>query len=362
MIYKTLYDELKGRSIDNDSESDVVLRLKKQYAVLCEFLDKNYFHSHRMCESKQKLHDICDSIIDVIKKVEAGHRSSAFDLLYELYFNKDKRNRLNMYDTEIGTSFYRMRSADNYTQYTKNTEDGMYHIPFDKRYLIGNERYSLTGFPTFYLSSSIYSCWEECNRCNLDFSNVALFKNSDKLLFLDMLLPKPNSSIQDKTLFGIPLILASRLKVAHDKGKFVPEYIIPQLLMECVIKSRSESESEIITGIRYESTHQSERDLIFDKFYKDDLFLNYAIPPFESSDKGICKRIKELFEFWANTSWAEMQYKDPMINIVLTKNESNRYDASRFGAMEKFLGRIPPKMLTYRTKSKNGIPPGALTI
>lgn len=99
----------------------------------------------------------------------------------------------------------------------------MYHIPFDKRYLIGNERYSLTGFPTFYLSSSIYSCWEECNRCNLDFSNVALFKNSDKLLFLDMLLPKPNSSIQDKTLLGIPLILASRLKVAHDKGKFVPE-------------------------------------------------------------------------------------------------------------------------------------------
>ena len=204
MIYKTLYDKLKGRSIDNDSESDVV-------------------HSHRMCESKQKLHDICDSIIDVIKKVEAGHRSSAFDQLYELYFNKDKRNRLNMCDTEIGTSFYRMRSADNYTQYTKNTEDEMYHIPFDKRYLIGNERYSLTGFPTFYLSSSIYSCWEECNRCNLDFSNVALFKNSDKLLFLDMLLPKPNSSIQDKTLLGIPLILASRLKVAHDKGKFVPE-------------------------------------------------------------------------------------------------------------------------------------------
>ena len=61
------------------------------------------------------------------------------------------------------------------------------------------------------------------NAIDLDFSNVALFKNSDKLLFLDMLLPKPNSSIQDKTLLGIPLILASRLKVAHDKGKFVPE-------------------------------------------------------------------------------------------------------------------------------------------
>lgn len=362
MIYRVLYDKLKDCSTDDNFENDIVLRLKTQYTILCECLDKKYFHSHRTCESKQKLHDICDSIIEVIKKVESGNRSSAFDQLYELYFDNSKRSRLNMCNIEAGTSFYRMRPADDYTQYTKNTKDEMYHIPFNKRYLIGNERYSLTGFPTFYLSSSIYSCWEECNRCNLDFSNVALFKNTNKLLFLDMLLPKPNNSVYDNTLLGMPLILASRLKVVHDKGKFVPEYIIPQLLMECVIKSRSKSESEIITGIRYESIHQSERDLIFDDFYKDGLFLNYAIPPFESSDKGVCKRIKELFEFWANTSWAEIQYKDPMIDVALSKDESSRYNTSRFGMMEKFLGRIPPGMLTYRTKSRNGIPSGTLTI
>ena len=163
MIYKTVYDKLKDCSIDDNSENDIVLRLKTQYTVLCECLDKNYY-SHRACESKQKLHDICDSIIRVIRKVEAGNRSSAFDQLYELYFDKDKRSRLNMCYIETGTPFYRMRSADNYTQYAKNTKDEMYHIPFNKRYLIGNERYSLTGFPTFYLSSSIYSCWEECNR------------------------------------------------------------------------------------------------------------------------------------------------------------------------------------------------------
>ena len=57
-----------------------------------------------------------------------------------------------------------------------------------------------------------------------------------------------------------------------------------------------------------------------------------------------------------------MQYKDPMIDVALTKDESNRYAASRFGAIEKYLGRIAPGMLTYRTKSKNGIPVGALTI
>lgn len=352
MIYKALYDKLKACSIDDNSDNDIVLRLNIQYTTLFECLNKTYFHSHKVYESKQKLHDICDSIIEVIRKVESGNRSSAFDQLYELYFGKDNGIYLNICDIKAGTSFYRMRSADNYTQYTKNTEDEMYHIPFNKRYLIGNERYSLTGFPTFYLSPSIYSCWEECNRCNLDFSNVALFKNTDRLQFLDMVLPKPNSIIYDNTLLWIPLILASRLKVIHDKGKFVPKYIIPQLLMECVIKSRRDSDSEIIIGTRYESIHQSERDLIFDNFYKDDLFLNYAIPPFESSNRGVCKRIKELFEFWANTSWAEMQYKDPMVDVTLTKDELNKYNASRFGVMEKFLGRISLGMLTYKTKSK----------
>ncbi len=176
-----------------------------------------------------------------------------------------------------------------------------------------------------------------------------------------MVLPKPNSIVYDNTLLWIPLILALRLKVIHDKGKFVPEYIISQLLMECVIKSRRDSDSEIIIGIRHESIHQSERDLIFDNFYKDDLFLNYAIPPFESSNKGVCKRIKRLFEFWVNTSWAEMQYKDPMVDVALTKDELNKYNASRFGVMEKFLGRISSGMLTYKTKSKNGILSGVQT-
>ena len=65
MIYKALYDKLKACSIDDNSENDIVLRLQTQYTVLCECLDKNYFHNHKAYESRQKLHDICDSIIGV---------------------------------------------------------------------------------------------------------------------------------------------------------------------------------------------------------------------------------------------------------------------------------------------------------
>lgn len=59
MIYKALYDKLKACSIDNNSDNDIVLRLNTQYTTLFECLNRTYFHSHKVCESKQKLHDIC---------------------------------------------------------------------------------------------------------------------------------------------------------------------------------------------------------------------------------------------------------------------------------------------------------------
>lgn len=53
MIYKVLYDKLKACSIDDNSDNDIVLRLNTQYTTLFECLNKTYFHSHKVCESKQ---------------------------------------------------------------------------------------------------------------------------------------------------------------------------------------------------------------------------------------------------------------------------------------------------------------------
>lgn len=344
--------------------AEITVRLSHVYEQMMTALKKNFFKEQcgKMPKEYHVLNDICNSIIKVIKLVESGERAAAYHALYDLYFNEDNRNRLNLCKVKLGTAFYRMRRADNYTQFTKNSNDEMYHIPFDLRHLVDNERYSITGFPTFYLSASVYGCWEECQRCNLDFSNVALFKSTSELTFLDMVPPNEKKSVTYESLLGLPLILASRLKVIHKDGKFVPEYIISQLAMECLISARKESEEGNLVGIRYESIHHDERDLIFDKFYRDDLFYNFAIPPFESNDKGVCSRIKSLFEFWANTSWAEIQYKNPAAIVNLSEKEKNRYLASRFGILEKWLGRLAPGMITYRTKTKNGIPQGALTL
>lgn len=363
MIYKQLYSKIRP-AIEENSMASITIRLSHIYELMMSVLKRDYFKERfgKMPKEYTDLIKIYESLIDVVKFVESGERASAYQALYNLYFKEDSRNRLNICKVNAETAFYRMRRADNYTQYTKNSNDEMFHIPFNLRHLVDNERYSITGFPTFYLSASVYGCWEECQRCNLDFSNVALFKSTRELTFLDMVPPNENKSVTYESLLGLPLILASRLKVIHKDGKFVPEYIISQLAMECLISARKESEEGNLVGIRYESIHLDERDLIFDKFYRDDLFYNFAIPPFESNDKGVCSRIKSLFEFWANTSWAEIQYKNPAAIVNLSEKEKNRYLASRFGILEKWLGRIAPGMLTYRTKTKNGIPQGALTL
>ena len=362
MRYKKLYSSVKP-ALEDNSDADMTVRLSAIYEKMMNCLEQNFFKkkSGAMPNEYKELTGICESIVNIVKLVESGERSSAYNELYDLYFSDATQSRLNLSRVTKQTAFYRMRGANNYTQYTKNSIDEMYHIPFNLRYLVGNERYSITGFPTFYLSASVYGCWEECQRCNMEFSNVALFKSDRDLTFLDMVPPSENESVKYESLLGLPLILASRLKVTHKDGTFVPEYIISQLAMECLIKARRNSTKENLVGIRYESIHLDERDLIFDKFYRKDLFWNFAIPPYESNENGVCNKIKLIFKFWANTSWAEIQYKNHAASMNLSEKENDRYSASRFGILEKWLGRISPGMLTYKTRKKNGIPPGALT-
>lgn len=361
MDFKLLYRYLKP-VIEDTSMTNTETRLTNIFKQFMNCLEKNFFRVQNGDFPKEyyELDNICKSIISIVRLIESGERSSAFHALYDLYFTEENRNRLNLCEIKAETAFYRMRRAETYTQYTKNTEDEMYHIPFNLNHLVDNERYSITGFPTFYLSASVYGCWEECQRCNLDFSNVALFKSTARLVFLDMILPDENITITYKRILGLPLMLATRLKVIHKDGKFIPEYMISQLAMECLIVARKESKDKELVGIRYESIHLDERDLIFDKFYRKDLFFNYAIPPFESSETGVCPKIKSLFKLWANTSWAEINYKNPAAIINLSENENDRYYASRFGILEKSLGLIAPGVLTFKTRKKNGIPQGAL--
>ena len=50
----------------------------------------------------------------------------------------------------------------------------MFHIPFNKRYLIGNQRYSLTGQPLLYLGFSVLDILAELDNNYYDYKNIKL--------------------------------------------------------------------------------------------------------------------------------------------------------------------------------------------
>ena len=355
MQFKDLFHEINKVKEDfSYKNSNIVTRLNALFRVLKEKVKDEKIET-------STLEDICNSLIKIVNLSLSGRRNEAFNLLYTTYFKDDGISRLDIKEYKTGKkSFYRMRNSQEYVQYEKNE---MYHIPFDKNYLVGNERFSITGFPTLYLSSSIYGCWEETGRGNLEYANVALFKNTQNIRLISLIAPSSKATVQNNNiLLAFPLLLASSLEVVHPKEKFIPEYIVPQLLMECLIEYRNQNVTTDILGIEYKSVHKNKRDLMFNESDKIDIFINYAIPPFDyKSEGGICPKLMEIFEYWNSVSWAKLQYQRPNAFINIVENGQKRYSVSRFGLMEKYLNMRDPKMLTYHSSIIGGITGGALT-
>lgn len=146
----------------------------------------------------------------------------------------------------------------------------MFHIPFNKRYLIKNQRFSLTGQPMVYIGSSVIDVAEEIeveDESRLKISVIRL--PSEKILIYDL-----RSDIYDELLqitvnnllyeeveegyeqaYFFRMILASvcRFEKKQElKGfSFCEEYVIPQMLAQ-VVKNRK------YNGIAYYSTKRYE--------------------------------------------------------------------------------------------------------
>jgi len=342
MTYKEIITSVIKAEKECESIDNIQKRLNSIFDAFLNSLIKSSFSS-----ISEELKDICDTIVNVVKLSEDGRANVAQEELFKLYFSDENINRLRIVDVKKGISLYKMREAETYTQYTKETTNEMYHVPFELRYKICGARYSVVGLPVFYLSESVYGCWEEIKRKDLDYSNAALFKPTKTLKFVDMTLPKENYSITEKRVKELPLILASRLKVRHVESINPPEYIIPQLIMNCIIQTRGHvyEGSNTLVGVKYESIHNNKRDLLFSNRQRKNVFINYAIPPFESKDRGICPVIEDLFKFNANTSLAEMRYINP--NLVSSKDNPSIYDQSVFGLLEERLKMLSNEMLQY---------------
>ena len=141
-------------------------------------------------------------------------------------------------------SFFRARIGD----HSFKRED-MLHIPFDKREIIKNQRFSFAGIPCMYLSATSWGCWIEMDKPSQRKFNVSALRIPGNLRVLNLCIQQNlingMSAMPDKkdyreiiSLLEIfPLVIATSFNV-KDKNErvFKSEYVISQLIMQVCLE------------------------------------------------------------------------------------------------------------------------------
>lgn len=286
----------------------------------------------------------CDTVFNAYKLALAGRREEALALLYSYYFSKGLIEQF-IEDVPKDTKFYRLRPSDDYRLYSK---EEMFHLPFEKCHKTSNYRFSISGLPILYFGSSMYGCWLEANQPDIEKANVALYQiNSESSVkCFPLIMPQRRDKVTKERIKLLPLILASTMKVQQPKEPFRPEYVIPQLLTECVQKYNAEQKPDYILGIKYLSTKRFNEGNYFSGEKYTYLYENYAFPPIEHSFYGVCPQLSECFLLIRSSSVFQDTHVRPQRDLLKDKKEPrDEYQKSTFRKLERWLAT--PQMLTY---------------
>lgn len=235
---------------------------------------------------------------------------------------------------EAGPNFYRARSND--SGYLFKTEE-MFHIPYEYRHKITNQRYSISGLPCLYIASSTYLAWEELERPNYQTCNFCLLANTSRLYYFDLCIPASISSLND--ILKTCLALASSLK--SQKGHvFKLEYIMPQCLLQAITANHDYANDGI--GIRYYSVPFLNKDtntfkIDFENETCTSRFINIVIPATSPKKSGLSPLLKKLFDQSPTISIMDLDLKNINIDTNAVTYNNDDYYRSQFYVLESHL-------------------------
>lgn len=248
-----------------------------------------------------------------------------------------------------GINFFRLRRSSTPAQFAKVD---LFHIPFEQRYKVAPQRYSVAGIPCLYLAGSLYTCWRELGRPPFHELYGSLFwvKRPDSLKMLNLIFtPQLIGKMMDQIEFSAlaamlalwPLLFSCSIVVKQRSGPFKPEYIIPQMLLHWLVEHDDQ-----FHGILYGSTHVNEISLEHRPFA-----INFVLPARKIVEDGHCEHLLRVFDWTPPTSW---QYLSALneddreksfgeSKRLLVKMEDGRfidYRKTQFHAVERQLERL----------------------
>lgn len=289
-------------------------------------------------------------VLDDLLKGRIYQASQRFDEIMKLIDNEIKLLKTNPINADRLKVLYRMRIGDIDSEFKRKD---LSHIPFNLRHLVATQRYSIPGVPCLYLGSSLYVCWVELGRPDLNkvwFSGFKLDNNETLNLINFAYRPamlasqlnhvgledyEKNHDLYDYCIaYGVllPLIAVCSVKKNYHTASFHVEYLLPQLLLEWLTRSNG------FDGIRYFSTLIEYYEIQF-------AGINFALPTRSEKLFGFDDTLSNKFLLTSPVSWQLMENlpltgvsgKSSRTTIRLSEDEYENYDKTEFGRME---GRI----------------------
>jgi hypothetical protein len=305
-------------------------------------------------------------IKDAIEKYYHGFPADAYEQIANALNALEYNGILPIQKVEINSQrsdFFRIRVSDNKSL----RKEDLFHIPFNLRERVGTQRYSIPGLPCLYLGDSIFVCWEELNRPDINQIHVSRFdlsKSNFKFLYLNVSVNDirsrcfPNNNLNGKLvsqLIGFlcywPLLAACSVIVENKNEVFKPEYIIPQLTLQWVVSTK------ILDGVIYKSCN------VQINAKNIGTFANVVLPIKKVQDEGLCPILKSKVKLTTPVSWQlldisaahsvhNLNTKDINISdlrramyIELLEGERTDYAKTKFGILEEKLISMIPSLI-----------------
>jgi len=297
--FKLLTDKILNNWDSYEFFLDYIIENFKNYLSLIPSFEG--YVKKKLIENKDVTICLCEKIIQAISDYLKGRMIIAYDDMKDAFSGINdilKRKSSNRYEIPAEFGFKaRIIESDKLVP----SREAMFHIPFEMRHLVKDNRYSIHGVPSIYLGKSIYTCYIELGSPSLNNFWVSLFTFSD-INLIDLTLSSGFYDIgilldyvkedEEKYIVRLdrlvddillwPLIMACAIPCKYSKATFKQEYIIPQILYELC----SEEYNNYV-GIKYLST----KIKYVNKNIYQRAMENYALPAHNVRRSGYCPKL-----------------------------------------------------------------------
>lgn len=346
---KWLHQPFSTRSEFTSYRDDIEDRFENFINRIYKFKNQGNVESY-FFEKKSEMKEVCSILLNVIDAYLKGNAGEAYDKIDDFFNAPIIRSNLRFLIRTLksnhladGTqNLYRVRCSD----LDLKRRGEMFHIPFDKRERVGTQRYSIAGLPCLYLGTSLYVCWQEMGKpelnrlylsrikpveevgvLNLAYSLETLRESTDELFSR----PTNEDNIEEQTAFIVlfPLLMACTYNRKFSHANFHEEYIVPNLLLQWISKEKS-----IVSGISYFSTKTKQ-------LRHHNLGVNYVFPPNRSEVQtvGFCPELSRNFHLSKPVSWqllSTINNSQKVVNDKFVLNDDLDEDMIRNYRLTKF--------------------------